>query len=346
MKEILKKTIHLLKEKRPVVWATMVEHKGSTPRKAATRMLIKSNGDILGSIGGGRLEAEVLEGAKTLYEKPDSLLLDISMTGKEVAETEMICGGQARIFLEFLTPEALTIVRELYDKLFKKEDAFFLTWIDKKQRPFEETHYIFEPTGIVEKISKLSNAITAKIEKAIKRRDVPSFIPHPEGEGFLFLEPLKLSSTLYIFGGGHISLDLAWMAERVDFQVIIVDDRKAFANRDRFPMASEVWAIPYKDALKNVGLGYNDFVVIVTRGHLFDLDILREVIVQSPEYIGMIGSRRKKAMIFQQLRNEGIPQKRLDEVHAPIGLNIRSETPAEISVSIIAEMILARAERK
>ncbi len=260
----------------------------------------------------------------------------------------MICGGQARIYVELLSSEALPFIRELNEKFSKKIDAFFLTWIwiDNKKRSFKETHCILEPAEKMNEESKLPHAIAVEVNKAIEHGDVTALISHPEGEGFLFLEPLRRSSTLYIYGGGHISLDLAWMAERVGFQVIVVDDRKAFANRDRFPMALDVWVVPYKEALKDVELGYDDFVVIVTRGHLFDLDVLREVIVRSPEYIGMIGSRRKKAMIFGQLQKEGISQKRLDAVHAPIGLDIKAETPAEISISIIAEMIMVRAESR
>jgi xanthine dehydrogenase accessory factor len=346
MEKILKETIRLLENKKSVVWATVVDHKGSTPRKAASRMLIKSNGDILGSIGGGRLEAEAIESAKTLHQKQGSLLLDISMTGQEIAETDMLCGGQAKISVELLSSGALPFIRKLYEKFSLKKDVLFLTWIDNKKRAFEETHYILEPAGKKNEVSMFPHATIVSVEKAIERGDVTTLLSHPKGEGFLFLESLIRSATLYIFGGGHISLDLAWMAERVDFQVVIVDDRKAFANRDRFPMALDVWTVPHKEALKDVELGKGDFVVIVTRGHLFDLDVLREVIVQSPDYIGMIGSRRKKAMIFDQLKKEGISQKRLNEVHAPIGLDIRAATPAEISISIIAEMILVRAKNK
>jgi xanthine dehydrogenase accessory factor len=343
MEKILKETIRLLENEKSVVWATVVDHKGSIPRKTASRMLIGSNGDTLGSIGGGRLEAEAMESAKALHQKQGSLLLDISMTGQEVAETEMICGGQARIYVELLSTGVLPFIRKLYETFLQKKDALFLTLIDKKNRSFEETHYILDPSGKLNVVPKLPNNTTVEIEKVIENGQIATLFPHPNG-GFLFLEPLRRSSLLYIFGGGHISLDLAWMAERIGFQVIVVDDRKAFAHRDRFPMALDVWAGPYKEALKDVELGKDDFVVIVTRGHLFDLDVLREVIVQSPDYIGMIGSRRKKAMIFGQLQKEGISQKRLDAVHAPIGLDIKAETPAEISISIIAEMIMIRAK--
>lgn len=346
MKKILQETIRLLENEKSVVWATVVDHKGSTPRKTGSRILIGSNGVTLGSIGGGRIEAEALETAKTLHQMQGSLLLNISMTGQEVAQTEMICGGHVKIYVELLSAGDLPFIRKLYETFLQKKDVLFLTWIDNKNRSFEEAHYILDLSGKLSVVSQLPHETIVEVEKAIESGQIATLISHPEGEGFLFLEPLRRSSTLYIYGGGHISLDLAWMAERVGFQVIVVDDRKAFANRDRFPMALDVWVVPYKEALKEVELGYDDFVVIVTRGHLFDLDVLREVIVQSPEYIGMIGSRRKKAMIFGQLQKEGISQKKLDAVHAPIGLDIKAETPAEISISIIAEMIMVRAESR
>jgi xanthine dehydrogenase accessory factor len=346
LKKILQETIRLLENEKSVVWATVVDHKGSTPRKTGSRILIGSNGVTLGSIGGGRIEAEALETAKTLHQMQGSLLLNISMTGQEVAQTEMICGGHVKIYVELLSAGDLPFIRKLYETFLQKKDVLFLTWIDNKNRSFEEAHYILDLSGKLSVVSQLPHETIVEVEKAIESGQIATLISHPEGEGFLFLEPLRRSSTLYIYGGGHISLDLAWMAERVGFQVIVVDDRKAFANRDRFPMALDVWVVPYKEALKEVELGYDDFVVIVTRGHLFDLDVLREVIVQSPEYIGMIGSRRKKAMIFGQLQKEGISQKKLDAVHAPIGLDIKAETPAEISISIIAEMIMVRAESR
>lgn len=344
MKKILIETIRLLENKKSVVWATVVDNKGSTPRKTASRMLIGPNGDTLGSIGGGRLEAEAIESATALHQDQGSLLLDISMTGQEVADTEMICGGEARIYVEFLSAGALPFIRRLYETFVQKKDVHLLTWIGNKDRSFEDAHYILDSFAKLDAVSKFSHQTTAAIEKAIQSGQIATLISHPNDEGFLFLEPLRRVSTLYIFGGGHISLDLAWMADRVGFQVIVVDDRKAFANRDRFPMALDVRAVHYKEALKDVELGKDDFVVIVTRGHLFDLDVLREVIAQSPDYIGMIGSRRKKAMIFGQLQKEGISQKRLDAVYAPIGLDIKAETPAEISISIIAEMIMIRAK--
>jgi xanthine dehydrogenase accessory factor len=161
----------------------------------------------------------------------------------------------------------------------------------------------------------------------IKQAKIPVLLAHPQNNRFIFLEKVERNSILYIFRDGHISLDLAWMADCAGFEVIVVDDRQIFANRERFPMATDVRVVPYANSFNNIKFGNGDFVVIVTCGHLYDLEVLREVFPQSPEYIGMVGSRRKKGMIYEQLKKEGISQQRLDEVHAPVGLDIRAETP-------------------
>lgn len=344
MEKILKETIRLLEGGEPVVWATVVEHKGSTPRKTAARMLIKGSGAALGSIGGGKLELETLMAAAALHRGSGRRLLDVAMTGQEVAETGMICGGEARIFVELLGPDSAPLVRRLHERLSSQGEALFVTWADNEKRRYEEAHFLVQRTGGAGETPAALLGSAEEIDRVV-RGNTPGLIAHPRGEGFLFVEPLRRSSTLYLFGGGHISLDLAWMADRVGFRVVVLDDREEFANRERFPMAHEVRAVPFKEALREVRIGEDDFVVIVTRGHIHDLDVLREVIARPPLYIGMIGSRRKKAMVFDQLLKEGVPQARLDEVHAPIGMDIRAETPAEISVSIVAEMICVRRER-
>lgn len=345
MERILRETISLLEKGKSLVWATVVQHKGSTPRKAAARMLINGNETALGSVGGGKLEGETLKAAATLHKTSGRRLLDVSMTGQELAETEMICGGEARIFLELLAPDSLPSVRRLREALTIPGEALFVTWVDDKKRSHEESHFIVQRNERMNGVDGTLLEWAGEIRKTIVTGNIPGLLAHPQGEGFLFLEPLKPSPALYLFGGGHISLDLAWMADRVGFRVIVLDDREEFANRGRFPMAHEVWAVRFEEALQKVAIGNDDFVVIVTRGHIHDLDVLRGVIARPAAYIGMIGSRRKKAMIFDQLLKEGIPRERLDEVHAPIGLDIHAETPAEIAVSIVAEMIYVQRQR-
>jgi xanthine dehydrogenase accessory factor len=133
---------------------------------------------------------------------------------------------------------------------------------------FEENNFILEPTGKIKQISGLPKEITAIVKQETGYDTNPVYIPHPEGKESFLIKPLKRTISLTIFGGGHISLDLAWMAERAEFQVIVVVDRKEFAKRKRFPTAFDIRATPYKEALKDIKLDRDDFVVIVTRGHL------------------------------------------------------------------------------
>jgi xanthine dehydrogenase accessory factor len=148
---------------------------------------------------------------------------------------------------------------------------------------------------------------------------------------------------VYLFGGGHISLHLARLIKMVDFNLVVIDDRQEFANAQRFPEADEIWVRDFQEVLNNLELGSDDYVVIVTRGHIFDKEILAQVLTKKPDYIGMIGSRRKRSLIYQALEDEGFSRAQLEGVHSPIGLAIGAETPEEIAVSVVAELIAERA---
>jgi xanthine dehydrogenase accessory factor len=348
VERILTETIRLLDKGESVVWATVVDQQGSAPRSAGSRMLVRKNGENLGSVGGGRLEAETLEVAAPLMENPGQRLLQFSLSGKDVAETDMICGGQALIFVETLLPEAASLLKELRNRLIKGKEVLWVTLLDEGARSCEEGHLLLEKDGDAAGKLNLDQRRFTELESLLgKGRS--ALIPLSPGTEAIYVEPMKRSPYLYIFGGGHISLDLAWFADRIDFQIIVIDDREDFANRERFPMAVDLEVGPFEGVLNKLDFGPEDYVVIVTRGHLHDMTVLREVLKQSPRYVGMIGSRRKKALIFEQLMKEGVSSERLDQIHAPIGIHIHAETPAEIAVSIVAELIQARAgadERK
>lgn len=150
---------------------------------------------------------------------------------------------------------------------------------------------------------------------------------------------------LIICGGGHVSLELAYLAARLDFEVIVLDDRVEFANVVRFPTAQQVLCAPFAQSLTRLGSTADDFFVIVTRGHAFDRDCLAQVLGGKYAYVGMIGSRGKVAAVMQSLQTQGIPSAVLDTVHAPIGLPIGGQTPAEIAVSIGAQLVQVRCAR-
>lgn len=148
---------------------------------------------------------------------------------------------------------------------------------------------------------------------------------------------------LILCGGGHVSLELAYVAVRLEFEVVVIDDRPEFANTDRFPMAHQVLCMPFDQALNQLGSRDSDYFAILTRGHAFDKDCLAHVLRGKYTYVGMIGSRTKVAAVYKALREEGFPQEMLDGVHSPIGLSIGGQTPAEIAVSIAAQLVQVRA---
>jgi xanthine dehydrogenase accessory factor len=164
------------------------------------------------------------------------------------------------------------------------------------------------------------------------------------GEADVYIEPVGAPPSLYLFGGGHIGQSIGAKIEDLDFRVVVVDDRVAFANRERFPGADEVRAQDYREAMTEITYRPTDYVVIVTRGHSADEMVLADTLRKSPQpaYIGMIGSKSKVSKVLQHLRTAGIPEERLRSVHAPIGLNIGGEKPGEIAISILAQIIAHR----
>ena len=150
---------------------------------------------------------------------------------------------------------------------------------------------------------------------------------------------------LILCGGGHVSLELAHIAARLEFEVVVIDDRPEFANEARFPMVHQVLCMPFDEALDQLGSRDTDFYAILTRGHAFDKECLAHVLRGQYAYVGMIGSRTKVAAVYKALREEGFSQEMLDGVHSPIGLSIGGQTPAEIAMSIAAQLVQVRAQR-
>ena len=160
-----------------------------------------------------------------------------------------------------------------------------------------------------------------------------------------FVEDFKVKSRAYIFGGGHVAKALDPVLRHVDFDTCIIDDREEYANKENFPESEVIVCEDFDHAFDEVETDEDSYIVIVTRGHKGDLQVLRQALEKPHAYIGMIGSRNKNALLYGKLREEGVEEGKLKEVHAPIGLKIGSETPEEIGVSIAAEMIQIRAER-
>jgi xanthine dehydrogenase accessory factor len=350
MQDIYQEIYRELTQGREVILATIIRQKGSSPRSQGTQFLIRADGTFFGSIGGGRLEADVLTAAPDLFSKRKNQMIYFRLRGEEVAETEMICGGEVDVYLEHLSDQD-SEQREVFKKILgvrqQGRPCLIATLLEDEGSEVQKpTKVLYDP----EEIPGLGTAswitpVIQQLPQVLESNQATLLATVLEGkEKKIFLEPLIAPSIVYIFGAGHISLSLCPLVKMVGFQVVIFDDRGEFANSQRFPEADEIVVRPFEQILHEVSFGPNAFIVVVTRGHLHDHQILRKVLKGAPRYIGMIGSRHKREAVFKALREEGFSEKQIRSVYSPIGLDIQAETPEEIAVSITAELIQVRAQ--
>ena len=348
MKDLVREILRLGKDGQPCVLATIFSHDGSTPRTAGARMVIRAEGGILGTIGGGLLEAEVMAAAPALLSAGQDRMVAFDLG---VAETtgsmDMICGGRATILMERIGDDAGS--QTVFHRVAEAMGEGVNGWLVRRIVLGEaggcqvERFWLSDQDPLLSEPS-LPSSLAEALEQQ-KRSARGSVHLNVAGEIF-WAEPVCVPATVLIFGAGHVSRPVADFAARVGFRTVVLDDREAFANRRRFPSADEVRVIEDFDAaLDGLDLTADSYVVIVTRGHHHDQTVLAQALETPAGYVGMIGSRKKRDAIYQNLRTMGVDQNRLARVHSPIGLAIGAETPEEIAVSIVAELIAVRAER-
>ncbi|RPJ18891.1 MAG: XdhC/CoxI family protein, partial [Desulfobacteraceae bacterium] len=349
MKDVYAKAEELLAKNEFSVLATIIKLSGSGPRGAGTRFLVLEDGSYVGTIGGGLLEARVLAAAKKVFATRAPIRLSLNLMGKDVAETDMICGGDVDIFLEPLSAEdqdQIQVFRKILDIQKRGGAGLLLTVVnlDRWQKNTVPRLFLLpgaEPIGNLPGLKGVAEEITKNMPLALKQREPRLVVSRDDlGGGVeLFVEPILADSVLYIFGGGHVSAQIIPLASRVGFKVEVIDDRPEFADARKFPDATKVHQYPFEGVLGKIPVDEFSYLVIVTRGHIHDKTVLEQCLRTKAKYIGMIGSRRKKAMIYEKLLEEGFTKSDLDRVHAPIGLDIGAEGPEEIAVSIVAELI-------
>ena len=233
--------------------ATIVHTNGSIPSYESSRMLVREDGSIAGTIGGGCVEAEVWAAAKEVMHREAPRKMGFNLNNEASYDSGLICGGTLEVFVEPILPQPM----------------------------------------------------------------------------------------LYIFGGGHVSMAVARIASAGGFGIAVIDDREAFANSARFPMAHEIYT-SYDDAFEKIHPNASSYLVIVTRGHKEDMRVLAWAVRTNARYIGMIGSKRKVISVYKALEKEGYRAEELERVYAPMGLEIGALSPEEIAISIVAELIAVR----
>jgi xanthine dehydrogenase accessory factor len=332
--------------------ATLIHRVGSAPRAVGAKYLVKEDGTSFGSVGGGSVEAEVWQRAQKMIQKGEGGILHFNLTAEQLAAGGSICGGTVDVFVEPLRKEHLEIYREMVKIGQKGGAALLATLISVNDVYFkrEGSKALIKPSG--EKFGSLMNEKALEdqiwLESKTLLKDSKTKISiltfqHQKIE--ILLEPVFSEPTLYIFGGGHVSQQIAPLAKRVHFKVVVIDDREMFANKERFPDADEIMVSEFERCFEHLSIDESSYIVIVTRGHLYDGFVLEQAVKTKAAYVGMIGSKKKIRILFDDLRDKGISKEILDRVYAPIGIDIDSETPEEIAVSIVAQLIKVRSQR-
>ncbi|MCG8483030.1 MAG: XdhC family protein, partial [Clostridia bacterium] len=277
--------------------------------------------------------------AVKVFKQKESCIAHFKLNSKDVANLGMVCGGETTVYLQYMDASDMKNSEWLKDVLQaykEKNKAWSVTVIRKEQA---EGQYIFRENEIFTDDEK------SEIYQLVKGYlDYDTHYIHSEDD-CIFVEPLSKVSRAYVFGGGHIGYEVVPLLSKVGFYTVIIDDREEFANTTRFETADQVIKIESFETFDYNALNMNEnaYIIIVTRGHLYDQEVLEEALKINASYIGMIGSKRKIHTIYENLLNKGVCKEKLKKVFAPIGLDIKAETPEEIAISITAEVIQVRA---
>jgi xanthine dehydrogenase accessory factor len=332
----------------PVVMASIVSLEGSTPRETGTKMVVGSDGKSYGTVGGGLLEATTISKSGDVITTGRSRFIEFDLMGEDTESEDMICGGKAVILLDYFSIEDrnLSLIENMIDFISRGENFYFVTVYTEFAEEINISGHVLlfsdgrtagdkvlEGPDIMNLRAELHNISSTTILSVDKRKFI--------------VDPIRRIQTLYCFGAGHVAAPTARIASMVGFRVVVVDDREEFANIDRFPDAAEIKIIEdYTHALDGLEIDRDSFIIILTRGHRYDREVLEQAIRTDAGYIGMISSKKKRDSVYKTLISAGtVTAEELDRVHSPIGLAIGGNTPEEIAVSIVAELIFERGKQ-
>jgi xanthine dehydrogenase accessory factor len=355
----LTRLVDLLDRRVPVALCTVVGAVGSTPQDAGAKMAVLPDLDILGTIGGGCVEAEVRRRAVRLLEQGRNEVMHFRLDSDYGWDDGLICGGSLTVLVESLRDGRWAdLFRRVRDGRSARRGLVLATVV-RRGGECPADRYVFEPGDPVPgAIAGLVGAeeSSAAVEKAVRRARPASVRRDPAGRGVVgrgsaaedsvadevFFEPVLPRKRLVIAGAGHVGQALAGIAAMLEFEVWVIDDRDTYASADRFPQADRLLIGDIPRTLAGLDIDADTYVVVVTRGHKHDCDALYAVVRRPAGYLGLIGSRRKIGLIFDNFRAAGVTEEQISAVHAPIGLDIGSRTVAEIAVSIAAELVQVR----
>lgn len=367
MRSVLYELAELINEGIPYAFGEVVDTRGSTPQKPGAKAIFCADGRVLGTLGGGHLEAEAERVAFECLQQRRRTLLTIHLDN-DYSGDGSICGGVARIFLDGKPDEHASFWNEVATFLRSRKRGAAITVVNSTDSEIlgarwlieEERRNVCAPETLAqdfkivarssEYLPDLPPNAFELVSKAMETSDeVIGTVSFPSGEVELFIEPLLPRPHLIIAGAGHVGSALAHLASLLDFEVTVIDDRPSLANRERLPEVDNILVGDIAQTVASQPMDKDTYIVIVTRGHRHDAETLRGIIkcVDEVAYIGMIGSRRKIKFIYDDLVAQGVATfEQLAKIHAPIGIDIGGEGVWEIALSIAAELVWIRNGKK
>ena len=348
--------VNLLEEitaEKPLVLATIIEAKGSTPQVPGASALFSSSGLLKGTLGGGLLEADSQRIALKTLGKKASLLSTFSLKADISSADEAICGGEVKILIDASPDEHRDVFQALNQSLIKRRPGLLATFISRlsEEKVSLSRHWIEKKEKFIGDSGEHISLFKTEIKRAFSESK-PLFLkirkkalPEKVVESYLFLEPIYPLPQLVIAGAGHIGKAVTHLGSLLNFEVTVIDDRAEFANKEKLPDADHIIADNIGTAIHNLPISSDTYLVIVTRGHKHDADALGQCISSEASYIGMIGSGRKIRLMRKKFLEEGwATASQFDRVCAPIGIDIQSKTVEEIAISIAAQLVLVRGQ--
>ena len=305
-------------------------------------MTVFRDGQVLGTIGGGCGEAEVIRASRGVLDDGRPRLLQVDLTDDVTEEADAACGGTMEVVVVPWGPELLPVIKVLTRAAQERQTARLLTCIEPKR--------VLGATVVRDEFGSVSAGIGETEADTLLNSIPETGVAAPQfaartvrtEKWTVLLEDYNPSPLLLVCGGGHIAVPLCQMARALDFEVAVIDDRPSFADPARFPEGVRTICAPLDKALTDFPVDDRTYAIVVTRGHRYDLECVRQLLGRGAGYVGMIGSRRRVAGVLELLRAAGLSEAAISELHAPIGLDIGAETPAEIALAILAEVTLVR----
>ncbi len=336
-----------LENESGVTLCTIIERRGSVPREVGARMLVKKDGSIIGTVGGGIGEHEVIQTARESIKKNQSCLVDFSLAGEQGLDSAAICGGHFTVFISHWSQAEDSDLAIAVAATLKGSRAHYLleSLPQKESDKVERGLFNHEGQRVTKTPNRAVSPETLQIEGKAGTTNAAVQRISIDQQDYLLSE-ITLPPQMIIFGGGHLALPLAEMANWCRFAVTIIDDRPEFSNPHRFPAADQVVTAPMEKVLNLYTPGSNTYLVLITREHKHDYILLKQLLGTEYAYLGMIGSKRRTSQIKQRLIDEGFNPNEIKGLYSPIGLTIGAQTPAEIAISIMAEIIEKRHSTK